>query len=254
MLRLSIAGVVVLTALIVVGCGSSSKKASCGQTIKTPQSKDAGQYGGTLYIDVEGSPIVSFAGGGTSCAQLQSLAHAYSSLKGVKLFSWLDAHHWTWMNYDEKAMPYAVFDLNTSDVFIGSRPGQRSQVSFAGGSPGTPTTATPATTAPTAPTTERSKPELGFATCGGKLEALAKTTSCDFANNVFYMFYEAEPERAFPVYSPAIGKSYEVTCTGDSVITCTGGVGAKVRFPKSAVEAYTQSEATAYAKTHDLGP
>jgi hypothetical protein len=81
-----------------------------------------------------------------------------------------------------------------------------------------------------------------------------KTTSCDFANNVFWMFYEARPEQVFPVYSPATRKSYEVTCVGESVMTCTGGAGAKVRFPMSAVEAYSESDATAYANSHDLGP
>ena len=34
------------------------------------------------------------------------------------------------MNYDDKARPYAVFDVNKNNVFIGSRPGQRSQVAF----------------------------------------------------------------------------------------------------------------------------
>jgi hypothetical protein len=76
---------------------------------------------------------VSLAGDGTSCAELQSLAHTYATLKGPELIGWLDAHHWTWMNYDETAAPYSVFDLKTNDVFIGTRRGQRSQVSFATG-------------------------------------------------------------------------------------------------------------------------
>jgi hypothetical protein len=93
-----------------------------------------------------------------------------------------------------------------------------------------------------------------FAGCGGYVEALADTTSCEFANNVFYEFYEVQPERQFSAYSPATGKSYDVRCTGQSLVTCTGGQGAKVRFPLSAVSVYTDSDATAYASSHDLGP
>jgi hypothetical protein len=100
----------------------------------------------------------------------------------------------------------------------------------------------------------RAKPKRAFAGCGGYVEAVAGTTSCDFANNVFYEFFEAQPEREFPVYSPATGESYEVRCTGQSVVTCTGGAGAKVRFPMSAMSVYTERDATAYASSHDLGP
>jgi hypothetical protein len=117
------------------------------------------------------------------------------------------------------------------------------------------TTASQATTAVhTAPPRNGPKSVPGFASCEGFVEALVETTSCDFANNVFWTFYEARPEQVFPVYSPATGKSYEVTCGGDFVVTCTGGAGAKVRFPMSAVEGYTERDATAYADSHDLGP
>jgi hypothetical protein len=93
-----------------------------------------------------------------------------------------------------------------------------------------------------------------YSGCGGYVEALVNTTSCGFANNVFYEFFEAQPEPQFPVYSATTGKLYEVRCTGQSVVTCTGGEGAKVRFPMSAVRAYTEANATAYAGSHDLGP
>jgi hypothetical protein len=95
--------------------------------------------------------------------------------------------------------------------------------------------------------------QSAFAGCGGYLEALAGTTSCEFANNVFYSFYEAQPDRQFSAYSPATGELYDVSCTGGSEITCRGGQGAQVRFPMSAVDLYTDGDAVAYASSHDVG-
>jgi hypothetical protein len=66
----------------------------------------------------------------SNCSRWQTpIAHK----KGPELFAWLDKHHWIWMNYDDEARPYAVFDLDKNDVFVGkppARPGQRSQVAF----------------------------------------------------------------------------------------------------------------------------
>jgi hypothetical protein len=104
------------------------------------------------------------------------------------------------------------------------------------------------------PPTGQPKTKSGFSDCGGGVEALSGTTSCAFAQNVFYYFYEASPEREFPVYSPATGGTYFMSCAGESVVTCTGGNGAEVRFPMSAVRAYTEADARAYANSHDLGP
>jgi hypothetical protein len=92
-----------------------------------------------------------------------------------------------------------------------------------------------------------------FAGCGGYVTAAAATTSCEFANNVFYAFYEAQPNREFSAYSPATGEVYDISCAGQSLVTCTGGQGAKVRFPMSAVELYTERDAVAYASSHDVG-
>jgi hypothetical protein len=113
--------------------------------------------------------------------------------------------------------------------------------------------ATSTTTAGASPPTTPPKPKSAFTSCDGRVEALAGSTSCAFAQNVFYEFYEASPEREFPVYSPATGMSYQMHCTGESMVTCAGGNGAEVRFPMSAVEAYTESAARAYANSHDLG-
>jgi hypothetical protein len=111
----------------------------------------------------------------------------------------------------------------------------------------------PAVTAAASPPTAQPKPNAAFSFCGGGVEARAGTTSCEFAQNVFYEFYEASPQRDFPVYSPVTGKEYQMHCTGESLVTCSGGTGAEVRFPMSAVRAYTESDARAYARSHDLG-
>jgi hypothetical protein len=120
--------------LVASGCGgsggSSASKPDCGKTYDHGPGEIGGSYGGKSYQDVQGVPVVSLAGDGTSCKQLLALADAYAHKKGPKLFAWLDQHHWTWMNYDDKARPYAVFDVNKNNVFIGTRPGQRSQVAF----------------------------------------------------------------------------------------------------------------------------
>jgi hypothetical protein len=131
--RISIASAAVL--LLASGCGGSSSDKSaassdCGKTIEVGPGDLGGSYGGTGYPDVVGSPVVSNAGDGTACKQLLALADAYDKKKGPNLFRWLDNHGWTWMNYDDQAKPYSLFDLDKSNVFIGEKPGQRSQVAF----------------------------------------------------------------------------------------------------------------------------
>jgi hypothetical protein len=111
----------------------------------------------------------------------------------------------------------------------------------------------PTTTAAATPSKVQSTPNSGFTDCGGGIEARAGTTSCDFAQNVFYEFYKASPQRQFPVYSPATGKEYQMQCLGKSTVTCSGGTNAEVRFPMSAVLAYTTADANAYANSHDVG-
>jgi hypothetical protein len=120
----------------------------------------------------------------------------------------------------------------------------------AAGVAGSPATAagvaSPSAAAPTPSTT--------FSSCGGGVEARVGTTSCDFAQNVFYEFFKNSPLRQFPVYSPATGMKYQMQCVGESLVTCSGGTNAEVRFPMSAVLAYTQADASAYANSHNVGP
>jgi hypothetical protein len=101
--------------------------------------------------------------------------------------------------------------------------------------------------------TRRIYATTAFTRCDGYVQ-VGPSTSCAFANNVFYEFFESQPDRAFTAYSPTTGQVYDMSCGGGSVITCSGGLGAKVRFPMSAVDIYTERDAVAYATTHDLGP
>jgi hypothetical protein len=130
--RISLASAVVL--LLAAGCGGSSGESAggddCGKTVQLRAGELGGSAGGTGYQEVVGSPVVSNAGDGTSCKQLLALAKAYDERKGPNLFRWLDNHGWTWMNYDYRAKPYSLFDLDKNNVFVGRRPGQRSQVAF----------------------------------------------------------------------------------------------------------------------------
>jgi hypothetical protein len=74
-------------------------------------------------------------------------------------------------------------------------------------------------------------------------------TTCGFADNVFKAYAKAltpgadsGPE-SVEATSPATGQSYNVTCpvtAGGTIVTCSGGSGAKVRFSVWAAQVYNQ--------------
>jgi hypothetical protein len=204
------------------GCGTWTSDLSAITSSKT--SVPAGTY----IVNVDVSPATYSAPGGASC-------------------------YWARL---------AGFTGTTDDIIANDTPSGNTIVTiaptdegFQSKGCGTFTAAGPPTAAVrTSPPTAQPKPNAAFSFCGGGVEARAGTTSCEFAQNVFYEFYKASPQRDFPVYSPVTGKKYQMHCTGESLVTCTGGTGAVVRFPMSAVRAYTESDASAYANSHDLGP
>jgi hypothetical protein len=135
--RASIASAVVL--LAASGCGgsggSSASKSGpdCGKTYDHGPGEFGGDYGGKSYQDVEGVPVVSIAGKATSCKQLLALADAYCTQEGSGVVCVARQTSLDLDDYDDEARPYAVFDLDKNDVFVGkppARPGQRSQVAF----------------------------------------------------------------------------------------------------------------------------
>jgi hypothetical protein len=75
---------------------------TCGDGVKVPAGNKGGRHGGTYYPDVKGGPIVSLAGGRTSCEALLALADAYATKEGPALTSWLRKNRWTWMNTDRR--------------------------------------------------------------------------------------------------------------------------------------------------------
>jgi hypothetical protein len=91
--------------------------------------------------------------------------------------------------------------------------------------------------------------------CDPNIAVKVSTTSCGFAENVFYEYWTSDRAAAVDAYSPAVATTVVATCaaTGGS-ITCRTARDAVVRFSVASLEAYDQRQADHYAATHDLGP
>ena len=108
--------------------------------------------------------------------------------------------------------------------------------------------------APAAPTPAASAPPPSqWTSCDANISAKTPATTCEFASNLFYEYWSAGQSASVAAYSPATGNFHAATCAGGSTITCTTADGDAVRFPQSAVEAYSQSQADTYAATHEVG-
>jgi hypothetical protein len=92
-----------------------------------------------------------------------------------------------------------------------------------------------------------------FATCDANISVRAATTTCPFAQNIFYGYWQPGGGD-FTAYSPVSQRTYDVSCKDGNTIVCTAGDGAEVRFGVRAVDLYDQEQADAYAASHDLGP
>jgi hypothetical protein len=101
-------------------------------------------------------------------------------------------------------------------------------------------------------TTVRSAPT--FVACDSNISARNATTTCPFAENTFYEYWSSGEALSIRAYSPATRQSYRLKCRGGTTVRCTAGDGAEVRFPASAVWAYTDDQARSYAANADLGP
>jgi hypothetical protein len=95
-----------------------------------------------------------------------------------------------------------------------------------------------------------------FVNCDQNFEAKTETTTCPFAQNVFWTYWtSAESSGPYSVWSPAAQASFAVTCKRRGVqVVCITSDDAAVRFPQAAVDVYSESQADAYASSHDLGP
>jgi hypothetical protein len=112
-----------------------------------------------------------------------------------------------------------------------------------------PATATTATATGRAPTHHAQRT---MKSCDANIRAKVGTTSCAFAENVFYEFWKAldAGDDAVIAYSPVTGRRYSLACTTGTTVVCTAGDGAEVRFPMSAVDAYDSSQAEAFRCGH----
>jgi serine/threonine protein kinase len=72
-------------------------------------------------------------------------------------------------------------------------------------------------------------PPAGSTSCAEGLWVNDKT-SCPFAKNTRSAYAEAGGAHEIEVYSPVTGLTYEMTCSGTSLVTCAGGKDARVYF------------------------
>jgi hypothetical protein len=97
-----------------------------------------------------------------------------------------------------------------------------------------------------------------FVSCDANISVRAATTTCPFAENVFYELFQATAgyisATTVRAWSPATRRFYSVHCSGGRSIVCTAGDGGEVRFPSEAMDAYDDSQAARYASTHETGP
>ena len=98
------------------------------------------------------------------------------------------------------------------------------------------------------------QPSAVYIRCDANITAKASTTSCAFAQNVFYEYWSNRPDTTFRAYSSATHKAYDVECTlRAGQVGCKAPGRVAVSAPEAAVDGYTQDEADAYAATHHVG-
>jgi hypothetical protein len=95
-----------------------------------------------------------------------------------------------------------------------------------------------------------------FISCDSNIEAKVGTTTCPFAQNVFWTYWTSgESGDALEVWSPAAQASFITTCELDGAqVVCNTSDDATVKFAEAAIDSYSQAQADAYASDHDLGP
>jgi hypothetical protein len=134
---------------------------------------------------------------------------------------------------------------------------QTKTVTVTTATPSEPTATTNAPPAQKKPAKTRHKVRAASAmrSCDANIAIKRVTTSCAFAENVFYGYWNAQDQgdEAFTAYSSATEQSYPMSCTSGTNVVCRAGDGAEVRFPMAAIRGYTAENAAHYAATHDTG-
>jgi hypothetical protein len=131
-------------------------------------------------------------------------------------------------------------------------------------------TATPTPSPTPRPATRRQRPAktpvptaipttkpVALVSCDPNIRVRAATTTCPFAENVFYAYYQETFGYPAPVtvraWSAAAARWFTVRCSGDEAIDCRAGDGAQVKFSGASVAAYDDEQANRFASTHDIG-
>jgi hypothetical protein len=93
-----------------------------------------------------------------------------------------------------------------------------------------------------------------FTRCDTNITAKTGTTTCPFAQNVFYAYWQDSSE-SIRAYSPATRVTYRLRCEATARrVICKASDGAIVKFSAASIDRYTSANARAYADSHDLGP
>lgn len=94
-----------------------------------------------------------------------------------------------------------------------------------------------------------------YVACDANITVRRDTTTCGFAQNVFYEYWLSGRSDVIDVYSPAARATFETECR-QSVgrVICTTADRGRVRFPVTEVDDYTEDQAAEYAAGADLGP
>ncbi|HMJ36777.1 MAG TPA: DUF3761 domain-containing protein [Baekduia sp.] len=122
--------------------------------------------------------------------------------------------------------------------------------------------AAPAVTAPASASTSttrsatRHKPRNVWKNCDTNIKARVGTTSCAFAENVFYGFWRAleQGDDGFRAYSPVTHRRYAMTCAASLTVTCRAEDGGSVRFSRASVDLYTDTQAEAFCRSRAVTP
>jgi hypothetical protein len=101
--------------------------------------------------------------------------------------------------------------------------------------------------------TTPSRPKTVLTACDANVRAKAATTTCGFAENVFYEYWrwlEYGEVTDIKAFSSALRAFLPVSCHQNEAVVCRTSGGALVRFPPSAIKAYTLDNAAQYARNH----
>jgi hypothetical protein len=99
------------------------------------------------------------------------------------------------------------------------------------------------------------RPKTSLSACDANVSIKAATTTCAFAENVFYEYWrslEYGEVTEIEAFSPALGRFLAIDCDHGDAVSCRTHAGALVRFPQTAVEAYTIENAAKYSRSHKV--